>query len=350
MHAEPSGARPRVDLDLWGAMLAAAAVAWTFIAAALSGGSALPSAGLLIASGGALVAGRTAASVGRWVTPALVVGFSLAAFAGRLGGDGPLGYANASAALSVQASVAGLALAMASRRPVARALALGAALGFAALPIVAGSWAAAFMIAVLPPMGLAVGATRGVRAAVLLCATSFLFVLGTTVILGSTYGEGDRTGVVERAVDSSLTERRVSLWHEALGLAMDHPLVGAGPGRFGEVNADEDEQQAHNEFIQQAAETGFVGSALLVLLFLWGFAVLWVNRSTHLMTALGAVALTALGIHACVDYILHFPAVPIATAALVGSAQAWRRGESDDTREGPRRKPKEEDAPELARS
>ena len=41
-----------------------------------------------------------------------------------------------------------------------------------------------------------------------------------------------------------------------------------------------------------------------------------------MVVALGAAALAALVIHACVDYVLHFPAVPLAAAALVGTAQA----------------------------
>ena len=69
-------------------------------------------------------------------------------------------------------------------------------------------------------------------------------------------------------------------------------------------------------------ELGWAGLALVVLVFLWGFARLWVHPAPDLVVALGAASLAALGIHASVDYVLHFPAVPLAAAALVGTAQA----------------------------
>jgi hypothetical protein len=68
-----------------------------------------------------------------------------------------------------------------------------------------------------------------------------------------------------------------------------------------------------------------------VLVFVWGFARLWVHPAPDVMVALGAASLAALGLHACVDYVLHFPAVPLTAAALVGTAQAvpFRRSRRD---------------------
>jgi hypothetical protein len=70
-----------------------------------------------------------------------------------------------------------------------------------------------------------------------------------------------------------------------------------------------------------------MGFVLLASLFVWGFARLAVTAPPDTMSALGAVALVALGIHASIDYILHFPAVPITAAALVGAAMATPRGQ-----------------------
>jgi hypothetical protein len=53
---------------------------------------------------------------------------------------------------------------------------------------------------------------------------------------------------------------------------------------------------------------------------LWGFASLGATAVPDLVSVLGAVALAALGIHASVDYVLHFPAVPVTASALVGAA------------------------------
>jgi hypothetical protein len=81
--------------------------------------------------------------------------------------------------------------------------------------------------------------------------------------------------------------------------------------------------------LQQGAETGVIGLLLLIFIVIWGFSSLGAVKGDT-VTVLGGVALAALGIHACVDYILHFPAVPIAASALVGAAGTpiHRRNES----------------------
>jgi hypothetical protein len=47
--------------------------------------------------------------------------------------------------------------------------------------------------------------------------------------------------------------------------------------------------------------------------------------ASDIRPVLAAIVLTAVGIHAALDYVMHFPAIPIATAALVGSGSALRR-------------------------
>ena len=91
--------------------------------------------------------------------------------------------------------------------------------------------------------------------------------------------------------------------------------AAVGPGTFAQVDRtarrDADVRWAHNEFLQEGVELGWAGFALLVLLFGWGFARLWVLPAPDIVVALGAASLAALGIHASVDYVLHFPAVPL---------------------------------------
>jgi hypothetical protein len=85
--------------------------------------------------------------------------------------------------------------------------------------------------------------------------------------------------------------------------------------------------------LQQGAETGLAGLLLVVGIFVWGFVSLRTAPTIDAVTVLGAVGLAALGIHASMDYILHFPAVPLTAAALVGAAGAARRiDSSSDTR------------------
>jgi len=169
---------------------------------------------------------------------------------------------------------------------------------------------------------------RWAPAAVMVCALLFLTVLAATIGLGATYGEGDRAGGLEGSLRSVLTERRVALWHAALEILAEEP-GGVGPGRFDNVPPrllPEGARWADNDFLQQGAELGWAGLILTVLLFLWGFARLLVHPSPDAYVVLGAAALAALGIRASVDHLLHVPAAPIAVAALVGAAQASRRG------------------------
>jgi hypothetical protein len=59
----------------------------------------------------------------------------------------------------------------------------------------------------------------------------------------------------------------------------------------------------------------------------WAFVALAASASRRPapVAAAGAVAFAALAAHASVDYVLHFPAVPLAAAALLGVASARAR-------------------------
>ena len=67
----------------------------------------------------------------------------------------------------------------------------------------------------------------------------------------------------------------------------------------------------------------------MVLLVAWAFARLAANPRPEAVTALASVALAGAAIHACVDYVWHFPAVLLAAAALVGTGLVPGRAGSD---------------------
>jgi O-antigen ligase len=106
-------------------------------------------------------------------------------------------------------------------------------------------------------------------------------------------------------------------------LTTQRPLVGVGPGRFREESplavSDSDAAWAHNGFLQQGAEGGVPALVLAVSIFVWGFVRL-LSIPQGRGASLAAASLTAVGIHACVDYVLHFPILPMMAAALVGAA------------------------------
>jgi O-antigen ligase len=311
-------------------MLGAAAIVWTSFVAAWSGGSSAAFVALVLASGAALVTGRLASSVSPLLVTAVVVGAAAVMAATTpdlLRGvalGGPLGYANANGAFFVQAAIAGLMLAAASPGTGAKLIGLTAAVVFGVLTFAVESLTSAALVIALPIVALSVGAVYGARAAVTVVAILFLFVLVITILLGSTYAGGDRSGPLDRVVDSTLTQRRAALWHEALAMMGDHPVAGVGMGGFQALSPtaqlDRDARWAHNSFLQHGGEAGLLGLLLLVLLFLWGFALLRATAARSTLSIFGAVALAALGIHASVDYVMHFPAVPITAAALVGAS------------------------------
>ena len=307
--------------------------------AARHGGHPWPLVALLLSTAGVVVLARMVGLFHRAVIPAAV---AIAAITFALtstvvdGGplSGPFGYRNATGAFYVQAAIAALIVAAAVRWWPLRIVAIAVAVPFAAIAAADSSAAAVSLIAVAVA-SMALWGARPARVAIVATGSLFVLVLVATVALGWGYPRG-ADGVFERA----LTERRLTLWHESLQIIREHPS-GVGPGRFQDVAPlallDQDARWAHNEFLQQGVELGWAGMALVVLLFLWGFARLWMHPSPDLVVAMGAASLAALGIHASVDYVLHFPAVPLTAAALVGTAQAvpFRRSRHghDDTRQ-----------------
>lgn len=251
--------------------------------------------------------------------------------------SGPFGYANAKGAFFLQAAVAGLMLTALSRTVGAKLLGLIGAVAFGTIPFFVQSLTPAVLVFLLP-LG-AFGARRSMfgKRLVVALAALFLIPLAITVIVGSTYSAQNRSDVLDRVVDSTVSQRRATLWHEALQMLVDHPGMGIGIRGFQVLSetaqSDRDARWAHNTFLQQGAETGLAGLLLVVGIFVWGFVSLRTAPTIDAVTVLGAVGLAALGIHASMDYILHFPAVPLTAAALVGAAGAARRiDSSSDTR------------------
>jgi O-antigen ligase len=319
-----------VRLALAGFALLASTVTWTNLVGATSGGSTVPFTVLMLGSSIALLIGRLGASVRPNLVPAVVVGGAAllaATTPDLLSGaalGGPLGYANANGAFFTQAAIAGLMLATASHATPARVLGLLACAAFVVVPFAAKSVTSALLLLSLPVIALSVRTFAGARVAVGSCAALFILTLAATIVLGSTYAAGNRSSLVDRVVDATIDERRAVLWHEALVMIREYPATGVGVGGFQMLSptarSDRDARWAHNSFLQQGAETGLIGLILLTLVFVWAFTSLGATGWSNTLTIFGAVSVAALGIHGSVDYILHFPAVPITAAALVGAA------------------------------
>ena len=284
--------------------------------------------GLLLVATLALVSGRVLGSHHPAIAPGLVVvavGAVLVIGEVQVGGrvEGLLAYPNALGSLYVQVAFAGVMLGVALRWTALKVVAFIAAVAFGWMAA-RSSTAAGFTLGLLIVAVPALLRSRWTRPAVLVSFSLFIVFLATTIFLGAGYREGSDGGL-NGAFRAAFTERRVVLWHDAVSIMEDHP-GGVGPGRFARFSptarVDQDARWAHNEFLQMGAELGWLGFVLMVLLFVWGFARLLVNPAPDPIVALGAASLAALGIHASFDYVLHFAAVPLAAAMILGSAQA----------------------------
>src|SRR5439155_14244762 len=236
---------------------------------------------------------------------------------------------NADGAFFVQVAIAALMIAAIGRSVALRLCAVAGALFFAAVPFAIKASAAAWLVVVLP------GASRvstvafggaGARASLAFSGVLFLAALGATIWLGATYAPAAQPGVFEPAPIKTVDSHRLVLWHDAFGIMRAHPLTGVGPRRYQVASAiarrDPDSRWAHNEFLQQGAEQGVAGLVLLAALFVWALGRLLLVRMPGAVAALGAASAGALGIHSTIDYVMHFPAIPLMAAALVGAAMA----------------------------
>ena len=311
------------------------AVAWVFVAAAIQGGTPWPAVGLVGASGAALGASWLLTGIRRWVVPAAVLVVAVAAALPSDAFDreplgGPFGYVNATGGFYLLAAIAGLMVASCSRHPAGRAGAIAGAAVCAAVPFAADSAAASILVIVVPGLALAASVALSPRVATAMCALLAVGALAATAALGAAHEA--EPGAIDRAVDATLSERRTALWHDAIAAIRAEPLAGVGPGRFETVSptarSDPDARWAHNDFLEHGAETGLPGLAGAVVIVGWSLWASGGRADPDTTAALGAAAVAALAVAASVDYLLHFPALPVTAAALAG-AGARRRTRSD---------------------
>lgn len=315
-----------------GLLLASGLVAWTSLSALATDGEGRDAAAVAATVALAAVAytlGRAVGTRVRWLVPAAVAGAVLAAtLADRLsvpgGRPGVLGYSNASAQLDVQGFAAALVVVAVVGLRAWSIPAVIAALALAAATIRSDSVAASLLLT-LPAAALMV-ALLGRPSRALLAGLGGLVVAAIvgTIILGAFDEVPGDDEFADPLIEATLSGRRIDLWHDALLMTVEHPIVGVGPGRFQvespTARADVDARWAHHGFLQMAAETGVPGFVLLAGLFGWGFVRLGLVEGPDGPALVAGAALAALGIHACVDYVLHFPVLSIATSAVVGAA------------------------------
>ena len=133
--------------------------------------------------------------------------------------------------------------------------------------------------------------------------TTILFTLITTTILVLTTPIGARLGSMLGGHDTSITERFV-IWHEAVTIIEDRPLLGTGLGNYPLAVAQHadlrDPYYAHNLYLDIAAETGLITLVIWLTLMTWA---LWRMFRYHIFPSgiAAASAILTLSVHGLFD-------------------------------------------------
>ncbi|GGS08073.1 hypothetical protein GCM10010252_53900 [Streptomyces aureoverticillatus] len=323
--------------DAVGVAILAACAAWVLITTGVRGGrpDGMLLAVLAVAAGYA--GGRIAGALLPVAAPCVgaLAGVALAAAAPHVTpgpvSSSPLGPIGATAALLSLAAGAACCAAWAARgaalRTGLRVLAAGVVVASAVLGSTVGVIASAGIL--LCSLAAALMRRRGLGLAG--------FALTTAVLAGSAWAVAD--GALPEGLATSLEGQlggyRVRMWQDAEELTGAHPAFGVGPGRFGETSPTVTEGllaggKPHSALLQQGAEQGFVGVALLAAAFCWLLFALWHSpRSTQVVLTAGA-ALTALAAVATVGNALSVTSVTVGAGLLAGIATARPLGEEPD--------------------
>lgn len=331
----PDIASRRLDrYDSLGLALVVAFIAWTLLSAVVVDGNPWPPLVLTVAATAVYATGRMWASRDPVLVSVLIlfgILVSVVVAGPRAVSGSPLapvlGYANANAALYTLGVVAATVVATFADRRLIRWLGGVLALAMFALAVINTSQAAVLLaVAVLLT---ALTARWWGRWVVLTAPLLVLATIATTVALGATHGTATLA-----PLETELTERRTVLWQEALDIVSAAPVFGVGPGGFAETSptalADADARWAHSAYLEVAADTGLPGFVLLLVLLLWVYGSLYRSRQDPRIVVIGTAGVTALAIHAAVDYVAHFPAVVLTAAVLAGLASSRRESSAPD--------------------
>jgi O-antigen ligase len=314
-------------IDVGGLLLVGAFGTWIVFCGAVTGRSPWPMLLTLLLCAGAFVVGRWVSQhVGVLVIPIGVVMQAIVAL-GISGGErwalqtGFLGYGNANAAFFVQAAFATLMIAAAIRSSRNSFLISLAALLFAAVTIRIRSLGGLLTSALLIPAAIAIHARRVERTLTRIVLVGLAIAIAASFPLAYGFARAPYSPPLWNAA-KVVGHGRAALWGEAYEILRENPATGIGPGGFRvaspSARAHAPYRWTHNEYVQQAAETGLIGLGLLLSLLGWTFFRL--ERRQTARSTLGTLALAAFAAHAIVDYLFHFPLLAAMAGALAGSS------------------------------
>jgi O-antigen ligase len=200
-------------------------------------------------------------------------------------------------------------------------------------------------IAQLIALVLVATKSRGYKQMVLRLGMSALLVVAAVAGAIFVGGETSLTRIGDSAGSEDVTSSRSHIWAVTWDVIVEHFPLGAGLGAFGQAYAAKDTsggyfrvEQAHNDYLQIAADAGIVGIilglAFLIFFLRAGWRSMSVKNGARRGVAVGAFAgCAAILIHSIFDFVLHIPAVALMFLFLMALMVACGRDYEDDSPE-----------------
>lgn len=170
-------------------------------------------------------------------------------------------------------------------------------------------------------------------------------LLVAAIVVGSFFvgGESSLTRIAETYDSENVTSDRSHIWAVTFSVIADNMPLGAGLGSFGAAYTAFDNrsglervEQAHNDYLQIAADAGIVGILLalffLFVLFRTGLQAVKAENTYRRGVAAGALAgCFAIFIHSFFDFVLHITAITVLFLTLITLIAASRNSYEDDS-------------------
>lgn len=167
-------------------------------------------------------------------------------------------------------------------------------------------------------------------------------VIGGSIFVG---GESSLSRLAEPSASKELTTDRPYIWKVTLRVITHNMPFGAGLGTFATAYTPHDKhsglervEQAHNDFLQVAADAGIVG-VIIGLFFLYRFFRIGIRNSSGSNTyrrgiAVGAFSgCTAILVHSIFDFVLHTTAISVLFLTVLALLSASGQAYEDDAEE-----------------
>ncbi|NOT49220.1 MAG: O-antigen ligase family protein, partial [Acidobacteria bacterium] len=199
----------------------------------------------------------------------------------------------------------------------------------------------AFLAQVIFLIMLTTGAKSRKR---LVMRIGFATLLIAAVIVGSIFigGESSLTRIADTATSNDITTDRGHIWSVTTSVIAKTMPFGAGFGALGVAYTPYDSysglervEQAHNDYLQVAADAGLVGIVIGLFFLLWLFrsGLAGANADNHYRrgVAIGAMAgCFAVLVHSIFDFVLHTTAISLLFILLMTLIVACRQRYDDD--------------------